>query len=217
MHRTLSLALAALASTTPGLLLAAGEDADFVPPAVQADTCKQLGFDVTGIRLPSHADLSVRVDESGVPTDAQVRTPTGNRALDAALISMALSCRYMPAVSRTKPAIGVTRVVFPLARNMDQRPGTSPAIANVAECAPTAEDYPTLSRQQNQTGTTRILFTIDSKGRLSAFGVARTSGHLLLDFTALAKLTECKFTPGKTADGVPIGGSFTVDYVWSLE
>ncbi len=87
-------------------------------------------------------------------------------------------------------------------------------------CAPTADDYPPAAVRAEATGTTVIRFTVDANGKLQSADVTRSAGpsreHRLLDRVAQTKLSECKFTPGRDADGRPVGGSFTVEYVWKL-
>jgi periplasmic protein TonB len=96
-----------------------------------------------------------------------------------------------------------------------------PAVANAASCAPTKEDYPPAAVRAEATGTTKIRFTIDASGKMTNAEVVRPAGasreHRLLDRVALTKLSECKFTAGRDAEGRPVGASFDVDYVWKLE
>lgn len=98
-----------------------------------------------------------------------------------------------------------------------QAPATRPAIVDVKSCAPTADDYPFESRRLEETGTTHVQFTVDPQGRLLAFGVSRTSGHLRLDLAALVRLVTCRFVPARDAQGQPVTASFAVSYVWRLE
>ena len=187
------------------------------PPATLLPTCKKPDFDSTGIDVPAHMDMLVSVDATGTPLSAKSLTSSENPVLTSAYIALAMSCQYMPGRANGNPAAGTSRFAFPTAQAASRRPGALPAIVNISECAPKAEDYPPESARRNETGTTRIGFTIDEKGKLKAFGVANTSGHLLLDYTALIKLAGCTFKPGKAADGSAIGGSFTIEYVWRLE
>jgi TonB family protein len=95
--------------------------------------------------------------------------------------------------------------------------GSKPTIKNLASCAPKADDYPIESVRRNETGTTELEFTVAPNGRLSAFGVSRSSGHLALDFIALGKLASCRFDPAKADDGTPISATMKVQYVWRIE
>jgi len=96
-----------------------------------------------------------------------------------------------------------------------------PAIANVQECAPKADDYPPAALRQEATGTTRIRFTVDASGKVSASEVVKSAGstreHRLLDRVAQQKLSECRFKPGSDEQGRPVGGSFDVEYVWKIQ
>ena len=96
-----------------------------------------------------------------------------------------------------------------------------PAIANVASCAPTKEDYPNAALRAEAIGTTKIRFTIDGAGKLVKTEIVKAAGasreHKMLDRVAADKLSTCKFTPGLDASGKPVGGTFEVDYVWNIK
>ena len=95
-----------------------------------------------------------------------------------------------------------------------------PAIGNVQACAPGPDDYPATALKEEATGTTRVRFTVDGTGKLSAAEVVRSAGasraHKALDRVAVQKLSECKFSPGIDENGRAVGGSFDVEYVWKL-
>jgi TonB family protein len=97
---------------------------------------------------------------------------------------------------------------------------SKPAIGDVSACAPKDEDYPAAAVRTNATGTTRIRFTVGQTGYLINSEIVKTSGktrsHRQLDRVALAKLSECKFAAGVSANGSPTGGTFEVEYVWKL-
>jgi len=212
-HTVTTVAAAASFMATPAM----AQNPIELPAAILRGSCKPLNFDVSGIDVPDYFDVLVRVDQAGVPISARSLTSSNNSPLLEAVVALSLSCKYLPATTDGQPTPGLSRFTLPMRQAPGQRPGALPAIADLQGCAPTSRDYPTESRKKNETGTTRISFTTDSKGKLTAFGVAESSGHLLLDFTALVKLARCKFVPGKAADGTPIGGSFTVNYIWKLE
>lgn len=101
------------------------------------------------------------------------------------------------------------------------RVAAKPAIANVAACAPTGDDYPAAAKRADATGTTSIEFTVGADGKMTDARVVRSAGssreHRTLDRVALTKLSECTFKPGLDENGRPMGGSFRVEYVWRLE
>jgi len=102
------------------------------------------------------------------------------------------------------------------------RAAAKPAIANVSQCAPTADDYPAAAKRSEATGTTRIRFTVGPDGRLAGTPeIVRSAGssreHKMMDRVAAAKLSECKFTAGVDENGKPVGASFDVEYVWKLD
>ena len=86
--------------------------------------------------------------------------------------------------------------------------------------APLPTGDTTIARAE-ATGTTVIRFTVDATGKLASADVVKSAGptreHRLLDRVAVTKLSECRFTPGRDAEGRPIGGSFNVEYVWKLQ
>jgi periplasmic protein TonB len=92
--------------------------------------------------------------------------------------------------------------------------------ADAKKCAPTAEDYPPAAQRADATGSSVIRFTVDATGKMTGAEVVRSAGgsreHRLLDRVAITKFGECKFTPGRDANGAAVGGSVTVEYVWKL-
>ncbi|MBL8306257.1 MAG: TonB family protein [Rubrivivax sp.] len=113
-------------------------------------------------------------------------------------------------------------VVAPPAPPAPPRVAAKPAIANVADCAPTADDYPAAAKRAEATGTTRIRFTIGPDGRLAGSPeIVRSAGssreHKMLDRLAASKLSECRFRAGSDENGKAVGASFDVDYVWKLD
>ena len=96
-----------------------------------------------------------------------------------------------------------------------------PAIANVKDCAPQADDYPAAARRAEATGTTRIRFNVGADGKMAGVEIAQSAGpsreHKMLDRMAQSKLSECSFKAGRDEAGKAVGGSFVVDYVWKLE
>lgn len=199
-----------------------------VPAAADLSACKLPEVNRRFLVLPASVEVLVQVDENGVAKSAQSSVEPPSAEISAAATSAAMACPYRPAVAAGKPVAGTVRLVYAVAPERSllallppptsaSAPAVQPAIVDLRKCAPTADDYPVESRRLNETGTTRVNFTVGPKGQLLAFGVARSSGSLRLDFMALIKLAGCRFTPGQAADGTATGGSFTVDYVWKLE
>ncbi len=113
-------------------------------------------------------------------------------------------------------------VAAPPAPPAPPKAAARPVIANAAECAPTADDYPAAAKRAEATGTTRVRFTVGPDGRLAgAPEIVKSSGssreHKMLDRLAASKLGECKFKAGVDENGKPMGASFDVDYVWKLD
>lgn len=102
------------------------------------------------------------------------------------------------------------------------RVAARPAIANVHACAPSSDDYPRAARNAEATGTTSVRFTVGADGKLAGPPeVIKSSGptreHKQLDRVAVSKLSECTFKAGLDENGRPMGGTFSVDYVWKLD
>ena len=131
-----------------------------------------------------------------------------------------------PTITTTTVAPPVAAVVIapqsaaPSTAPAPARVAARPAIGNVQACAPGPDDYPAAALKEEATGTTRVRFTVDGGGKLSAAEVVRSAGasraHKALDRVAVQKLSECKFSPGIDENGRAVGGSFEVEYVWKL-
>jgi len=186
------------------------------PAAVVSGTCRDIVFDRTTITSPVQFDLLIRVDDAGDVVSVHSLNDVGNRSLLLAVYTAAKSCKYLPAISNGKPTKGDARLVYPVLPP-PQVPTNSLTIESLHDCAPTRADYPAQSRKYNKEGTTRVSFEVDNTGKVTAFGVTKSSGFLRLDFAALVKLATCKFKPATAPDGAPIGGSFKVEYIWRLE
>lgn len=195
---------------------ASGLCAEDLPAALEVGSCAPLAISLNGLTLPKSVDVLVEVDSVGKATSARLLPSTGVPEFDTAALTQATTCKYMPAMRDGTPIAGRARFALQVDQTASQRPGSKPAIVNLKSCAPTADDYPVSAARAGLTGRTRLKFTVDEKGRLKEFGVAESSGHLILDYTALIKLASCRFIPGRSADGKPIGDSFTVEYVWTL-
>jgi protein TonB len=91
-------------------------------------------------------------------------------------------------------------------------------LATDPSCRP---EYPPAAVRAAATGVSRIKFTIDAQGKVTAAEVAGSSGptreHRLLDNAAKAALATCPIKPGIDASGNPIGTQVTVEYAWKLD
>lgn len=188
------------------------------PPVAVPGSCSSIDFNRATLESPVKVDLVVLVDDTGRPVSVAPLAEGANSQLLSAVIASAMSCKFQPAKIGGKPAAGSARLLYHFDKAQAAEPlGRRPSITDVQGCAPTAEDYPAASARLNETGTTRVRFTVDPTGRLTAFGVVRSSGFLRLDFTALIKLAGCKFQAATAADGTPTSASFEVEYVWKLK
>ena len=197
---------------------AAAQVSTTAPAAPIQGTCKGIDFNRASLSSTVKIDLLVQVDNTGSPLSSSPIAEVSNSTVLAAVVTSAMSCKYQPAVKDGEPVSGTARLTYQFNSAPSAAPvGRRATIVDPRSCAPTADDYPIESRRREETGTTGITFTIAPNGRLTAFGVVRSSGFLRLDFTALVKLAGCNFRPGTDADGNPTSGSFDVDYVWKLQ
>jgi protein TonB len=90
--------------------------------------------------------------------------------------------------------------------------------ANDPACKP---DYPPAALRASATGVSRIRFTVDANGKVTAADVVGSSGptreHRLLDNAAKNALATCPFTAGVDANGQKVGTQVEVNYAWKLE
>ena len=206
--------LAALSTGSPAM----AQPAIDTPPAVVPGTCKAIDFNRASLTSPMTVDLAAQIDGNGRPVSVHPLSDVPNSALLSAVIASVNTCKFVPAAKEGRPTAGTARLLYQFGAAVAAQPlARRPGITDVKGCAPTADDYPAASRQLNETGTTRVVFTVSPEGRLTAFGVARSSGFLRLDFTALIKLAGCRFQAGTSSDGTPTSASFEGDYVWKLE
>jgi TonB family protein len=188
------------------------------PPAMVPRSCKSLDFDRKTISSPFQFDLLLSVDDAGEVVSVQPLNDMGsNASLLSAVVTATKSCKYFPATSNGKPTSGNVRLVLSIVPEVQTLEANSPAVESLHTCAPTLADYPLESRRMGEEGTTSTRFTVDKKGKVTAFAVTKSSGFLRLDFVAFAKLATCKFKPGTAPDGTTIGGTLTMDYLWKLE
>ena len=81
--------------------------------------------------------------------------------------------------------------------------------------------YPPAALRSRTQGTTRLRFSVNENGLVTAAEVVGSSGptfdHQLLDYAALATLIRCPFTVGLDEAGNPAATSLIVSYMWKLE
>ena len=90
--------------------------------------------------------------------------------------------------------------------------------ANDPGCRP---DFPPAALRAQVSGVSRIRFTVDATGKVTAAEVVGSSGptreHRLLDNAAKLALPNCPIKVGTDAAGNPIGTQVEVAYSWKLE
>jgi protein TonB len=90
--------------------------------------------------------------------------------------------------------------------------------ANDPACKP---EYPPAALRAQASGVSRIRFTVDASGKVTAADVVGSSGptreNRLLDNAAKAALATCPFQAGIDSSGQKIGTQVEVSYAWKLE
>ena len=90
--------------------------------------------------------------------------------------------------------------------------------ANDPGCRP---EFPPAALRAQVSGVSRIRFTVDATGKVTAAEVVGSSGptreHRLLDNAAKLALPSCPIRVGTDAEGHPIGTQVEVAYSWKLE
>jgi protein TonB len=90
--------------------------------------------------------------------------------------------------------------------------------ANDPGCRP---EFPAAALRAQVSGVSRIRFTVDASGKVTAAEVVGSSGptreHRLLDNAAKLALPNCPIKVGTDASGNPVGTQVEVAYSWKLE
>ena len=102
-------------------------------------------------------------------------------------------------------------------------PSPAPALAPPTPATPkgrgntiSEDDYPDASRRAEEQGVTRVSYTIDPTGRVSACSVTQSSGSPRLDeATCKIIIRRFRFNPA-TRDGQPVSDTKTQPVRWQL-
>jgi protein TonB len=104
-------------------------------------------------------------------------------------------------------------------------PAPAPVVATPPRVIPASEveylerpaaDYPRLSIRNNETGRVIVLVLIDERGLPQQVQVAKSSGFLRLDNSALTAVRQSRFKP-PTENGRPVSGWTNVPFDFGLE
>ncbi|MDO8418885.1 MAG: energy transducer TonB, partial [Rubrivivax sp.] len=80
-------------------------------------------------------------------------------------------------------------------------------------------EYTAAARRAETSGSTTVLYTMDTTGQIAEATVEKSSGptreHKVLDRLALEAVRACKGTPG-TLDGKPEKLTSRITYVWRI-
>lgn len=89
----------------------------------------------------------------------------------------------------------------------------TPARAKFDSCA--KPQYPLADVQANHTGTVSMSFLVSTSGQVRDSRIDKSSGFTTLDEAARTAIAQCAFIPA-SANGSPVEGWATVQYVWTL-
>ena len=142
------------------------------------------------------------------PPEVTVNTPQVAPTITTTTVAPpATEVRVAPAPSPTPPAPA-------------PRYSATPARINATDpgCRP---EYPAQANRDQATGTSRIRFTVDANGKVTAAQVLTPSGptrsHRLLDKAAQEALQQCPIKVGTDENGKPVGTTVDVEYVWKID
>lgn len=105
---------------------------------------------------------------------------------------------------------------FPQSAHADAPSSARTEIARIDFSSCTKPQYPAESLRQQHTGAVTLEFDLDQSGGVSAARVRKSTGYPLLDEAARGALEKCSFKPAMR-NGVPIGGTALIQYIWIIE
>jgi periplasmic protein TonB len=91
-----------------------------------------------------------------------------------------------------------------------------PADSNAAYLNNPKPEYPLLARQRHWQGTVLLRVYVGANGQAQSVAVARSSGHEVLDESALEAVREWRFVPAKRGD-IAEASWATVPIVFELD
>ncbi|MFT5533103.1 MAG: protein TonB [Burkholderiaceae bacterium] len=140
------------------------------------------------------------------PPEIQVSTPPPVNAIVA-----------VSTVKPDNPVMPVPRAPVAAPPAPTPAPAAPPVVvAGINDLNSCKPDYPRASLIAEETGVTRVEFTVSPTGQLVDAKIKKTSGSRNLDRAAVSGLSRCKFNPG-TQDGKAVQSTFSVEYVWKLD
>ena len=132
-----------------------------------------------------------------------------SRCLARALAALSLTLASVAFAQASAPAAAASAASVGKAARID---------ATDVRCRP---PYPPAALRSRTQGTTRLRFSVNENGLVTAAEVVGSSGptfnHQLLDYAALATLIRCPFKVGLDEAGNPAATSLIVSYEWKLE
>ena len=88
---------------------------------------------------------------------------------------------------------------------------------NEAGCYPSRNEYPPEAKRLGKEGTSVIQFEVGVDNNLLRAEVVTSSGSSELDAQSLRSFSRCKAMSGIREDGSRYGGTFRLEYKWTLK
>jgi protein TonB len=120
------------------------------------------------------------------------------------------------AITTVKPPAATPRPAPAPVQAAPVRPAAAKAAGLDTNQSCAAPQYPDAAADMGETGTSVVQFLIGTDGSVEKSRVAVSSGHSVLDDTAMQALARCKFRPAIGADGKPQEAWTSISYVWTL-
>jgi TonB family protein len=189
-------------------------------PEIESDSCLgSLSEAAQGAAAPEFFIVEYEISPSGQLNWSRVsatRDVNDSKKTQRSVLTAFRACKLRVPLGLNASATGKGWLLVPGGLSPSNAVSERPAIDNIRRCAPSEGEYPREARMRNEEGRTTIRFTVDMNGRLLLSQVVESSGSRWLDAFTLYKLSNCKFTAGRSDMGEPVCGSFVIQYVWRL-
>lgn len=89
-------------------------------------------------------------------------------------------------------------------------------VTGIGSCSSTLNRYPAEAREQGLEGTLKLKVQVSASGAVVGATLAKSSGHGILDQSALSNVYDCNFEPAEK-DGVPIASKVIIPVRFRLD
>lgn len=152
-------------------------------------------------------EMEILVKPDGHAANIKVAASSGYRELDRASVTAAAKCAYMP-----KTVDGIKQEEWQRLK-FKWEPGKAKGRAEYYVCA--KPEWPKEALRNEYQGTVQLGFLIGTDGKVRDSRIEKSSGHTILDVTAMDALSRCQFKPS-SENGQPVEHWFSMQYRWML-